>query len=238
MTTPNNTITQHINDNDNEELQKLLAESLKKKPRKKSAHKPIAVEEPEEPEESNQPTSEMDAAYIERQRIEAATWQGFDYNCMLHRVEDQLQKRGINTFTRGEKFSLSTATLAITLKSRKTTFENFDSWVASVYKSKNATFNTRCEHVANYILSECCCSGVLSNGKLILRGRFQTNKIELILRKYIVAYHQCKCNSTKTLLHKCSTLRKFYNECENCGSKTYLEEYKMVNRVLIASKEK
>jgi translation initiation factor 2 beta subunit (eIF-2beta)/eIF-5 len=238
MTTLTNTITQldNGNDNDNTELQKLLAESLKlpKKPRKKSAPKP----EPEEPEEANQPTSEMDAAHIERQRIEAETWKGYDYNCMLHRVEDQLQKRGINTFTRGEKFSLSTATLAITLKSKKTTFENFNSWVASVYKSKNTTFDTRCEHVANYILSECCCTGVLSNGKLILRGRFQNNKIELILRKYIVAYHQCTCNSTKTRLHKCSTMRKFYNECENCGSKTYLEDYKMVNRVLIASKEK
>jgi len=244
-------ITQPINDNDNEdlELQKLLADVFKlpKKPRKKSAPKPITVEEEEEEsaeaetKKANQsiPESEvMDAAYIERQRIEAATWKGFDYNVMLNRVEDELQKRGINTFTRGEKFSLSTATLAITMKSRKTTFENFNVWVASVSKERNTTFDLRCEHVANYILSECCCTGVLSNGKLILRGRFQTNKIELILRKYIVAYHQCKCNSTKTLLHKCSTLRKFYNECENCGSKVYLEDYKIVSPVLVASKEK
>ncbi len=219
MTTP-------ITTND-EEVQKLLADMFKCKPKRNKQRK--LQPEPE-------PKSML--FDIEQQRLEAASWKGYDYNFMLNRLEDELQKRGINQSMRGEKFSLSTATLAITLKGKKTTIDNFDAWVLSVSKTKNATFDLRREHAANYILSECCCEGVLNCGKLILRGRFRTNRIELILKKYIVAYHRCKCDSTKTQLHRCSTIRKFYNECENCGSKIYLEDYKIVNLVLVASKEK
>ena len=229
----NNTITPLT---DEEEIQQFLAEAFKKKLKKPK--KPKSAAEAKPAEDQDQESAPVVVDYIEQQRIEAETWKGFDYSKLLGRVEDCLQRNGINTSKRGEKFSLSTATLSITLKGKKTTFENFDAWVLSVSKSKNATFDLRREHIANYILSEFCCEGVLNSGRLILRGRFNTGKIESLLTRYILAYHRCKCNCTRTLLYKCSAMRAFYNECDNCRSKTYLEDYKIVNHVLVASKEK
>jgi len=224
---------------DEEEIQQFLAEAFKKKLKKPKRPKAVVEAKPEDHVQCNeQPATITPTDYIEQQRFEAETWKGFDYSKLLGRVEDCLQRNGINTSKRGEKFSLSTATLSITLKGKKTTFENFDAWVLSVSKSKNATFDLRREHIANYILSEFCCEGVLNSGRLILRGRFNTGKIESLLTRYILAYHRCKCNCTRTLLYKCSAMRAFYNECDNCRSKTYLEDYKIVNHVLVASKEK
>lgn len=74
------------------------------------------------------------------------------------------------------------------------------------------------EHVQAFLFAEL---GTIGNedgsGRLIIKGRFQQQQIQNVLRKYISEYVQCKtCKSADTELSREN--RIYFVKCKTCGS--------------------
>ena len=144
----------------------------------------------------------------------------YDYNFLLNRIpyEDISVPSGV--------LSVSTAKLEIKMLARKTVIENFDSWIVSITKTRPDGFDLRQKHLYGYIVKELCCVGFIGNGKLTLRGRFPQKRLESLLRKYIVAFHNCSsCRGVKVVLNKSQATRALYNYCDVCKVTDFLPDY-------------
>ena len=94
---------------------------------------------------------------------------------------------------------------------KKTVFANFPEICASFNRDKN--------HVNNYLMSELGTkSSEDSNGRLLLKGKYNQKNIHKVLEKYILTYVQCgMCKSLNTEVSKNSANRLYFLECINCG---------------------
>lgn len=66
---------------------------------------------------------------------------------------------------------------------------------------------------------------VNANGEMIIKGRYSTNQIQIILRKYIDTYIKCKdsgCASLKTSIIKKNNIT--FIACQTCGSEIALRK--------------
>merc|ERR1711977_517421 len=76
------------------------------------------------------------------------------------------------------------------------------------------------EHITSFLFAEMGTSGSTdANGRLIIRGRFQSKQIENILRRYIMDYVICKtCKSPDTELSRGENRLSFIT-CNSCASR-------------------
>jgi len=76
-------------------------------------------------------------------------------------------------------------------------------------------------HMINFFKVECCTElNTDSNNALIIRGVFNSNQIENILKKYIIEYVKCNtCSSIDTSFTKDPITRIYYINCNGCLSK-------------------
>lgn len=94
--------------------------------------------------------------------------------------------------------------------SKKSAFQNLPDIARRLHRTT--------EHLTQFILAELGTTGNTdSQGRLLIRGRFQGPQLEAILRKYIVEYVTCKtCRAAETQLVKDNRL--YFVQCEVCGS--------------------
>lgn len=76
------------------------------------------------------------------------------------------------------------------------------------------------EHITSFLFAEMGTSGSTdANGRLIIRGRFQSKQIESMLRRYIMDYVICKtCKSPDTELSRGENRLSFIT-CNSCASR-------------------
>ena len=74
------------------------------------------------------------------------------------------------------------------------------------------------DHLIQYLFAELGTTGSIDGAqRLLIKGRFQQKQIEIVLKRYIAEYVQCKtCRSPDTNLVKENRL--FFLQCESCGS--------------------
>ncbi|KYQ94249.1 eIF-3 beta [Tieghemostelium lacteum] len=81
------------------------------------------------------------------------------------------------------------------------------------------TLNRKPDHVLSYVFAELGTNGsVDGNDRLIIRGRFNTSQIEIVIRHYISEYVACRnCKSPNTTLERNNRL--YFLCCNACNSK-------------------
>ncbi|KAM9955517.1 hypothetical protein ACTFIW_008846 [Dictyostelium discoideum] len=81
------------------------------------------------------------------------------------------------------------------------------------------TLNRKVEHVYNYVFAELGTNGSIDgNQRLVIRGRFKTSQIEIVIRHYISEYVACRnCKSPNTVLERNNRL--YFLCCNACNSK-------------------
>ncbi|KAK5584621.1 hypothetical protein RB653_006235 [Dictyostelium firmibasis] len=81
------------------------------------------------------------------------------------------------------------------------------------------TLNRKVEHVYNYVFAELGTNGSIDgNQRLVIRGRFKTSQIEIVIRHYISEYVACRnCKSPNTILERNNRL--YFLCCNACNSK-------------------
>jgi len=101
---------------------------------------------------------------------------------------------------------------------KKTSFANFLEICKLVHRQP--------KHMQAFLLAELGTSGsVDSNNQLIIKGRFQQQQIENVLRRYIKEYVTCRtCRCPNTILQK--ETRLFFLQCEKCGSRRSVSSIK------------
>ena len=83
------------------------------------------------------------------------------------------------------------------------------------------------DHVCKFILYELSTTGSLTNNNnsLKIKGKYKSNVIETIIKKYIKEFLLCnQCKSPKTIIIKENRLN--YIECRNCNSKYTIKSLK------------
>lgn len=96
--------------------------------------------------------------------------------------------------------------------SKKTLFANVQA-IASVLQRSP-------EHLIQFLFAELGTSGSIDGEKrLVLKGKFQPNQIESVIRRYILEYVTCgTCKSINTELKRESANRLHFLSCKACGS--------------------
>ncbi|EGC37399.1 hypothetical protein DICPUDRAFT_46530 [Dictyostelium purpureum] len=79
--------------------------------------------------------------------------------------------------------------------------------------------NRKPEHVLTYVFAELGTNGSIDgNQRLVIRGRFKTSQIEVVIRHYISEYVACRnCKSPNTILERNNRL--YFLCCNACNSK-------------------
>lgn len=78
-----------------------------------------------------------------------------------------------------------------------------------------------CNHVTHFIISELSTTGSFDNyGTYIIKGRYDCDKIQSVLRQYIASYVICDaCKSLNTYLERDPSNRLLMLICSNCSCK-------------------
>ncbi|KAF9978553.1 hypothetical protein BGZ65_006959 [Modicella reniformis] len=135
----------------------------------------------------------------------------YTYTELLSRVFKILRQSNPELATAGEKKHYTIVPPSVMRDgNKKTIFAN----VGDISKR----MHRQPEHVIQFLFTELGTSGSIDGShRLVIKGRFQQNQIEAVLRRYIVEYVTCKtCRSSETLLTKENRL--FFLQCESCGS--------------------
>lgn len=96
--------------------------------------------------------------------------------------------------------------------SKKTLFANVQAIATVLQRSP--------EHLIQFLFAELGTSGSIDGEKrLVLKGKFQPNQIESVIRRYILEYVTCgTCKSINTELKRESANRLHFLSCKACGS--------------------
>ena len=90
----------------------------------------------------------------------------------------------------------------------------------------NNRLNRTTEHFSSFVFAELGTNGSLdANNCLVIRGRYQSKDIEVIIRRYTKEYVACaSCKSFKTTLSKDNRLH--FLTCEECHSRRTVQPIK------------
>ena len=96
---------------------------------------------------------------------------------------------------------------------KKTVFLNFGPICKSIHRQQ--------DHVLQYMSAELGTTGnIQDGGRLVMKGRFNSEGIVKALRRYMGEYVICKsCRSPDTVLMKDATTRLYFVSCESCGAR-------------------
>ena len=132
----------------------------------------------------------------------------YTYKELLQRVMRILRLN--NPDLAGEKKRYTIVPPQVFREGKKTIFVNLSDICKRMHRQP--------EHVIQFMYAELGTSGSVDGSqRLVIKGRFQPNQIESVLRRYIHEYVACKtCKSMDTILTKENRL--FFQQCESCGS--------------------
>lgn len=96
--------------------------------------------------------------------------------------------------------------------SKKTVFMNFGDICKSIHRQQ--------DHLLAYMSAELGTTGNLQDGgRLVIKGRFTSDGIENVLRRYMREYVMCSsCRSPDTVLMRDANTRLYFLQCESCGA--------------------
>jgi len=131
----------------------------------------------------------------------------YTYHELLSRVFSILEEQNLVC----QKQSYKIVPPVVQREGRKTVFCNV--------KDIATRMKRPCEHLIQFLFAELCTQGSLDgNQRLVIKGKFQPNQIETILKRYIAEYVMCKtCKSAESVLQKENRL--YFVTCQSCGSK-------------------
>ncbi|GAM18819.1 hypothetical protein SAMD00019534_019940 [Acytostelium subglobosum LB1] len=167
----------------------------------------------EEKEEAAEKEAAAMAAELESENITGTPWVGSDrdyrYAELTYRVYHLLQANNPELMT-DQKRAMKTPTV-FRDGSRKTVWANF-SEICQI-------LNRKPEHVLSYVFTELGTNGsVDGNHRLVVKGRFTSQQMEVVIRHYISEYVACRnCKSPNTVLER--TNRLYFLSCNVCNSK-------------------
>mgnify|MGYP001584419631 CR=1 FL=1 len=136
----------------------------------------------------------------------------YPYEFLLDRVFGMIQSSHVNQIITPEKQKLTIPAPTVGKDgTKKTVWTNF----ATISDKMGRSY----EHVMKYALAEMGTIGSLdANNQFIIKGRFQTNQLQTILRHYAEEYVVCKtCKSADTVLEKGQN-RMYFVICRTCKS--------------------
>eukprot|EP01133_Synstelium_polycarpum_P011948 gene11948-13924_t len=224
-------LASQYNDDDEEDTEIVQEE---KKPRKKTTTAPVvaapaAADDGEEEvldltklkkkkkkdttTTSETTTDEVAEDDASTEAMQGTPWVGTDrdykYSELTYRVYHLLQSNNPDLISQ-EKRAMKTPQV-FRDGSRKTVWANF-SEICQI-------LNRKPDHVLSYVFTELGTNGsVDGNQRLVIKGRFQSNQMEVVIRHYIAEYVACRnCKSPNTILERNNRL--YFLCCNACNSK-------------------
>jgi translation initiation factor 2 subunit 2 len=133
----------------------------------------------------------------------------YTYHELLSRVFGMIRQHNPELVGEKKKFTIPPPQVARE-GTKKTLFANIVEICKRLHRSP--------DHLIQYLFAELGTTGSIDgNQRLLIKGRFQQKQIEIVLKRYIAEYVQCKtCRSPDTNLIKENRL--FFLQCESCGS--------------------
>lgn len=192
--------------------------TTKKKKKKKKDKKSRKFEMDDELEELA-----ADGAEVAEEKKGKYPWSGTDrdytYDELLDRVYNILKEKNPQ-LARGRQKTSMKPPQVVREGTRKTVVMNF----ADLCKIMNR--NT--EHVMMFLTTELGTTGSLDGqSRIVLKGRFNSQSIETVLRRYINEYVLCdSCKSLDTLLDRDSATRLLHLRCQQCGASRTVQAIK------------
>lgn len=152
---------------------------------------------------------------LKEEENESSTWSGSDrdytYDELLTRVFEIMREKNPDMVGGKEKRFKMRPPQVLKIGSKKTSFANFNEICKTLHRQP--------KHLLDFLLAELGTNGsVDGNNQLIIKGRFQQQQIQNVLKRYIKEYVSCHtCRSHETILQK--DTRLFFLQCETCGSR-------------------
>jgi translation initiation factor 2 subunit 2 len=143
-----------------------------------------------------------------------------EYINMLDRLYEIAEIHNIENTSNYKNLKLPKPAITFTPKFKKTIWSNFYK-ICEILKRDT-------EHIRKYLITEfSTTSSINSQNELILKGKYNLNMIDSIIKKYISEYISCKiCGNLNTLLEKDSSSRLYYIICLSCSAKRSVESIK------------
>ncbi len=135
----------------------------------------------------------------------------FTYDEMLTRLYAQMEPNSISKRVRLQPPKLSL------IGSKRTGWSNFESTAEMIKRDP--------QHVSSFVENELGTTvSHAKEGLLVIKGRFRTNQMESILKKYVERYVKCKtCHSYNTNLVRNQITRLTSQQCDDCRSEWIVE---------------
>jgi len=175
---------------------------------KKSKKKDIKLVDPED---TSQEIDEVAAGIGRMNLIDSKEkWPDYAYDTLLEMVFDIMREKNPEMASGKKKTFTMKPPQIVKAGSKKTAFANFAE-ICRLLKRQP-------RHVLQFLMAELGTTGSIDGNEcLIVKGRFQQNHFESVLRKYIKEYVTCHtCHSSDTELTK--DVRLFFLKCKSCGS--------------------
>jgi len=101
----------------------------------------------------------------------------------------------------------------ITISGSRTIFHNFGEICDILNRDPN--------HVLKFLSKEMATAAAMEGGRVIFQGRFETETLERLIRRYVEQYVTCPvCRRPDTKIIK--EKRLYFLECEACGARSSL----------------
>jgi translation initiation factor 2 subunit 2 len=133
------------------------------------------------------------------------------YEDMLARLYAQMEPNSASKRVRLQPPKLSL------IGSKRTGWGNFETTAESLKRDPN--------HLSTFVENELGTTvSHAKDGVLVIKGRFRTNQMESILKKYVERYVKCKtCQSSNTTLVRNQVTRLTSQQCLDCRSEWTVE---------------
>jgi len=102
---------------------------------------------------------------------------------------------------------------SVTISGSRTIFHNFGEICDTLNRDPN--------HVLKFLSKEMATAAAMEGGRVIFQGRFETETLERLIRRYVEQYVICPvCRRPDTKIVK--EKRLYFLECEACGARSSL----------------
>jgi len=141
----------------------------------------------------------------------------YPYHFLLNRIYENFNDVNINT----KRKNVIKIPIVQRFGSKKTIWTNFTEC--------SINLNRDVSHLNFFVLNELSTEGNIDgNGRLILKGIYNSKNIEGIIRKYVLEYVQCSmCKSLETCIEKNNQTRLNFLVCLSCKSSRSIQQIKL-----------
>lgn len=141
----------------------------------------------------------------------------YSYSFLLNKIYENFNDYNTNT----NRKNVIKIPIVQRFGSKKTIWMNF----TECSRNLNRDINHLQNFVLNELSTECNIDG---NGRLILKGIYNSKNIEGIIRKYVLEYVQCSmCKSIETCIEKNNQTRLNFLVCLSCKSSRSIQQIKL-----------